>query len=70
MTPVHNQGCLEDLEVADIMTSPAISVRPTDSVYSAMDLMVEKNISGIPVVGAPAIEGTPKTYTITSCEPT
>ncbi len=45
------QGCLEDLEVSDIMTSPPISVSPGDSVYSAMDLMVEKNISGIPVVG-------------------
>lgn len=44
------QGCLEDLEVADIMTSPALSVSPGDSVYSAMDLMVEKHISGIPVV--------------------
>lgn len=44
------QGCLEDLEVSDIMTSPAISLLSEASVFSAMDLMVEKNISGIPVV--------------------
>ena len=48
------QGCLEDLEVRDIMTTDIISVRPEDSVYSAMDLMVAKSVSGLPVTGMPA----------------
>ena len=46
------QGCLEDLEVSDIMTTDVISVRPDDSVYSAMDLMVARSVSGLPVTGA------------------
>ena len=33
------------------MTTDIITVRPDDSVYSAMDLMVEKNVSGLPVTG-------------------
>ena len=45
------QGCLEDLEVSDIMTTDVITVRPEDSVYSAMDLMVAKSVSGLPVTG-------------------
>ncbi len=48
---IGTQGCLEDLEVADIMTTDVIAVRPHDSVYNAMDIMVARSVSGLPVTG-------------------
>jgi len=36
--------------VRDIMTAPLISVDPSASVSSVIDLMLKKNISSVPVV--------------------
>jgi CBS domain len=45
------QGCLEDLNVGDVMTSPVLSISPEKSIFHAMEILVERNISGLPVVG-------------------
>ncbi len=37
--------------MADIMTTDVIAVRPHDSVYNAMDIMVARSVSGLPVTG-------------------
>ena len=39
-----------DLLVADIMSTPVLSVRPEDTVHQCMSLMTEKGIRHLPVV--------------------
>ncbi len=38
------------MEAREIMTSPVISVQPSDSIETAVRLMLDKNISGLPVI--------------------
>jgi CBS domain-containing protein len=40
----------QDTPVSDIMTSPAISVTPDDTVHHCMELMTEKRFRHLPVV--------------------
>lgn len=42
----------KELQVAEIMTAPVLSVRPEDTVGHCMALMTEKRIRHLPVVGA------------------
>ena len=41
-----------DLLVADIMSTPVLSVRPEDTVHQCMSLMTERRIRHLPVVDA------------------
>jgi CBS domain-containing protein len=46
-----------DTPVSDIMTSPAISVTPEDTVHHCMQLMTEKRFRHLPVVKAGRVVG-------------
>ena len=41
-----------DLLVADIMSTPVLSVRPEDTVHQCMSLMTERRVRHLPVVDA------------------
>jgi CBS domain-containing protein len=46
----HQDHRIRNMIVRDIMTAPLISVDPSASVSSVIDLMLKKNISSVPVV--------------------
>jgi CBS domain-containing protein len=46
-----------DTPVSDIMTSPAISVTPEDTVHHCMELMTEKRFRHLPVMKAGRVVG-------------
>ena len=46
-----------DTPVSDIMTSPAVSVTPEDTVHHCMQLMTEKRFRHLPVVKAGRVVG-------------
>jgi CBS domain-containing protein len=46
-----------DTPVRDIMTSPVISVLPTDSVHHCMQLMTERRVRHLPVVVGGKVQG-------------
>jgi CBS domain-containing protein len=46
-----------DTPVSDIMTSPAISVTPEDTVHRCMELMTEKRFRHLPVMKAGRVVG-------------
>ena len=42
----------EDFTAADIMTAPAVTVRPEDTILEAVKLLLANSISGVPVLAA------------------
>ena len=46
-----------DTPVADIMTSPAVTVTPEDTVHHCMEVMTEKRFRHLPVVEAGRVVG-------------
>ena len=46
-----------DTPVADIMTSPAVTVTPADTVHHCMEVMTEKRFRHLPVVEAGRVVG-------------
>ena len=37
--------------MADVMASPPLSIGPERSIFEAMEILVDRGISGLPVVG-------------------
>jgi CBS domain-containing protein len=59
------------MRVQDIMTSPAVSIGPETSIFTAMDLMVKRNISGLPVTdGEETVVGVVSGYDLLALEST
>jgi predicted transcriptional regulator len=46
----HQEHRIRNMIIRDIMAAPLISVAPTESVSSVIDLMLKKNISSLPVM--------------------
>lgn len=42
----------EDLTAADVMASPPIALKPEDSVFDALEVFVDRKVSGVPVLDA------------------
>lgn len=45
------QGCWDDLTVGDIMSPEVLAVRSDDSIFKAMEILVEEKCSGLAVIG-------------------
>lgn len=54
---VAENNCCSDLKIEEIMSTNIVSVKPTDDVSDAMELMTENNIKQLPVISENELVG-------------
>mmetsp|Transcript_12917 Transcript_12917/g.47238 ORF Transcript_12917/g.47238 Transcript_12917/m.47238 type:complete len:287 (-) Transcript_12917:1637-2497(-) len=48
--PCPPEGCLEEIKLEDLVKQPPLTISMTTNIFDALEMLVDNNISGMPVV--------------------